>query len=95
MKTKRLMAPKAKKGQLVDKWGKVDGGFPDLCYAWGEGCDRADGRLLHWALATERCHPDTEAPLGVEFTPSFTDELVKRGYDLTTIKFSIQKKLVN
>ena len=53
-----------------------------------------DGHLLNTILSGERCHPNTKSPgwLGYEWGPSFLQELEDRGYDITTLKFSIRKK---
>lgn len=88
---KRWRAPKAKPGELKAQWGKVDGCI-DLCYANGPGTERADARLLHSALSNERYRPSIEQYPGYERYRSFLDELDARGYDLTTLRFSIQKK---
>lgn len=88
---KRLRAPKAKPGQLVARWGKVEGNI-DLCYAWGPGVDRSDARLLNTVLSGERYRPSMKNYPGYEVGPSFFDELESRGYDLTTLKFSVEKK---
>lgn len=89
MSAKRLRAPKAKEGQLIAKWGSVDGSGPDLCYAYGPGCERADSRLLHNVLTTKRIDL-SDLP---NLLPSFTEELEARGYDITTLRFSISKKV--
>lgn len=83
---KRWRAPKAKPGQLKAQWGKVDG-MDDLCYAHGDGVPRVDARLLHNALTAERYQAFDNT-----WSLSFCDELEARGYDLTTLKFSIEKK---
>ena len=83
---KRFRAPKAKPGELKAQWGKLPHDTPDMCYAWGEGVNRADARLLSNALGGKNYLPG----LGLE--PSLIDELEKRGYDLTTLRFSVQKK---
>lgn len=62
---------------------------PDVVYIWGAGCSGADARLLHYVIGSPRANPYTK-PLS--FDPSMLDELVHRGYDLTTLKFSIQKR---
>ena len=49
-------------------------------------------RLLHSVLANERCRPSMKNFPGYEMDRSLVDELEARGYDITTIKFSIQKK---
>lgn len=89
---KRLRVPKAKPGELRACWGKADRwSGPDICYAWGDGVPRADGRLLHNTLSSERMTVDFPNT-GHKWVPSFVQELEERGYDLTTLRFSIQRK---
>jgi hypothetical protein len=61
---------------------------PDVVIAWGDGCSKRDGALLHCVLASKR------PPIvgGREWDQSLLDELVSRGYDLTTLEFRIRKK---
>lgn len=89
--TKRWRAPKAKPGELVARWGKVDG-MVDVCYNWGDGIGKCDASLLNTVIACKRFRPSLNNPGGYEADPSFLDELTARGYDLTTLRFSIQKK---
>lgn len=52
---------------------------------------RRDSSYLHYMLATQR--PDTSVqPLFSKMLPSLVQELEARGYDITTLKFSIMKK---
>jgi hypothetical protein len=92
MATKRLPMPAAKPGQLIARWAKLDRHIgPDLCYSWGDGCDRTDSRLLHDTLTAPTPPPvfRPDEPWG----PSFVEELEARGYDITTLRFSISKKV--
>ena len=71
---------KAKPGQLKMGWSKRE---QDVMYAWGgDGADKSDASLLHAVLTV---------PLKY-FDKTFQEELIERGYDITTVKFSIQKK---
>lgn len=84
-------APKAKPGELVMRWGKMPHDTPEMCYAWGEGASQRDTVLLHVVIASQ--HPDPVVqPLFSKMKPSLLEELEARGYDLTTLKFSILKK---
>lgn len=87
---KRWRIPKQKPNTLEAKWAKPDKwSNPDLTYVWGAGCASADAHLLHNVLTGERYpHPLN----GTKPDASLTAELEKRGYDLTTLRFSIQKK---
>ena len=71
---------KAKPGQLKMGWSKRE---KDISYAWGgDGASKNDATLLHAILTMPIKH----------FDKTFQQMLVERGYDITTIKFSIQKK---
>src|SRR3546814_15775969 len=65
---------------------------PDLCAAWGgSGADKSDARMMMHALTEKRmgyAFPSME----VEQRPSLTEELEARGYDITTLRFSVEKK---
>lgn len=82
---KRLRAPKARVGELVARWGKVEGEI-DLCY---DGPTRPDMHLLHNALTGKRGRPTISG--GFEWDDSFVEELKARGYDITTLRFSVRK----
>jgi hypothetical protein len=86
---RRWRSPTAKPGELVMRWGKMPRDAPDMVMAWGAGCSKRDGALLHYMLASKRMHW-TDGTL--TFEPSFLDELEARGYDLTTLRFSVRKK---
>lgn len=80
---------KAKPGQLVAGWGKSDG-MVDICFAWGDGVSRSDAHLLNTVFASKRFRPTGISDY--ETTPSLIKELESRGYDITTLKFSVEKK---
>lgn len=96
---KKFRAPRAKPGQLKMQWGQLPGDNPDMCFCWGDGCSKRDGNLLHYMLASKRQRvvygeeKDKNGGSPVVFDKSFLEELEARGYDLTTFKFSIQKKV--
>lgn len=97
---KRYRAPRAKPGELKAQWGRLPHDDPDLCYAWGEGVSKCDGSLLHSIFGCKRQRAvygeERERNHGypVVFDPSFIEELQARGYDITTLRFSIQKKAI-
>ena len=89
---KRLRKPKMENGELRMYWGRPDRhDSPDVVLAWqGDGTMRADTRLLHYHLCCQR--PDVRVnPLFSKMEPSLIEELKARGYDITTLKFSIKK----
>jgi hypothetical protein len=67
------------------------GDHPQLMYAWGEGVKVFDGHFLHYVFSVPTVERDITRNEPV-IRKSFMEELEERGYDLTTIKFSIQKK---
>ncbi len=80
--TKRYSAPKAKKGELLVKYGKVDG-VCDIQYCWpdNESSMHIDINLLLIALHRNKMFEGK----------SLIEELENRGYDITTLKFAIKK----
>lgn len=90
---RRYRTPTAKPGEIKIVYGKASRhDNPDICVAWGAGTDmKCTGRLIMNAI--------TEKPLrhkfpggGTEYTTSLVDELEARGFDITTLRISIQKK---
>lgn len=89
---KRFRRPKLKDGELRMYWGKLPGDCPDIIFSWqGDWSMKRDSRFLHYALASDRPDPFAQ-PIFSKMNPSFIKELEMRGYDITTIKFSIMKK---
>ena len=78
-------------GELMMMWGYADGDGPDIAYYGGDGTSRTGQRLLHSVLSCPRMVPDLSSSSRFSFDPSLIDELKSRGYDLTTLKFSIRK----
>jgi hypothetical protein len=83
---KRYRSPRPTDNQLRAQWGKLPHEDPDLLYVWGAGTHPADSRLLDYMLSGKRYRP-----LEKEWGNSFLEELEERGYDITTLKFSIDK----
>lgn len=90
---KRLRQPKLKDGELRMYWGKPSRHeAPDVVLAWqGNSLMRADTKLLHYYMCSKKPDPFAK-PLWSEMMPSLIEELEARGYDITTLKFSIMKK---
>lgn len=79
-KKKRWRQRKAKPGQLKAYYGELPNDSPDVLYSWGEGTLKADARLIYAMFS------------GFQFEGGYLKELEARGYDLSTIEFSIRKK---
>ncbi|PZR54615.1 MAG: hypothetical protein DI537_54855 [Stutzerimonas stutzeri] len=87
MAAKRYRALTAKPGELKLGWGREDRhDSVGIMAAWGEGCPRADGTFL---FSLNQPTYDYKG----DTVPAFLKELDARGYDLSTLKFSIQKKV--
>lgn len=80
---KRVRTLSAKPGEIKVAWARPSlGEPPDLCVAWGgSGSSKSDGRIVLEALEG----------LSVYDGRSLREELSRRGYDVTTLKLSVQK----
>lgn len=93
VKRKRYRIVEAKPGELKVAFGSAGTGEPaDIVHAWGDGVPKADTWLMHMFFGCERARPDLTALDGYTMEPSLIEQLKERGYDITTLKFSIQKK---
>lgn len=82
---KRWRAPNAKKGELLAKYGKEYGEL-DIYYCWnGDEQMGRDSKMLAHAFES----------IDIFDGNNLREELEKRGYDITTLKFSIHKKQIN
>ncbi|MBB4857000.1 hypothetical protein HNO88_000297 [Novosphingobium chloroacetimidivorans] len=90
---KRYRTPAAKPGEVKIVYGKADRyDAPDLCAVWGgQGADKCDARMVMTAM-TEKRRGYSLTKMAAEERPSLVEELEARGYDITTLKFSIQRK---
>lgn len=82
---KRYRRPKVVEGQMKLQRGKVEGDV-DMCVFFGDNVPRCDRALVINIFDQKRMNWDRT------FSPSFLDELENRGYDLDTLKFSIEHK---
>lgn len=99
---KRYRAPKVKPGQLMAYYGRVDGDSPDVCFAWGAGLNKRFGNLLHYILGSKRIElafsdEDRKKAAGRPyfFDKSALERLDEAGFDLRTLRFSIELKPVS
>jgi hypothetical protein len=95
VKVKRYRTTPAKPGELKGYYGKPDRyNGPDFCAAYGEGAAKADMNFLLYHFSNRFFVPTLNPDgFGHKEIPSFIQELESRGYDITTLKFSIQKKV--
>ena len=94
---KRFRTMPAKPGQLKVQWGKADGYGPALLYLWGgHGADKSDARMLADAIERQILERDYDKGTiinpAIKEVPSLAAELEARGYDLTTLKITIERK---
>lgn len=88
---KRLRKPKLKDGELRVYWGRLPHDNPDVVFAWqGDSMMKRDTSLLCNMFCSKQPDPFAR-PIFSVMRPSLVDELKARGYDITTLKFSIQK----
>jgi len=88
---------KAKPGQLIAYYGKAEKwAAPDICTSFESPAQSGDSKLLLFALTDA---PTTYVGAGGQMQKEgrwphqgLLKELEARGYDLETLKFSIQKK---
>ena len=74
--------PEAKPGELKIAYGKHEGEL-DLFYSHGgQGANKCDARLLSHLFENVDCHEGR----------NLREELIIRGYDITTMKFIIKQK---
>ena len=59
---------------------------------FGNDVPRCDRALVMNAFTSQRCRPDFRLPAAVAFDDSFVVELEKRGHDISTFRFSIERK---
>ena len=91
---KRLRKPILKDGELRVYWGRLPHDCPDIIYSWqGDPSMKRDAAMLHNFIGSKHVDPFA-TPLFSKMDPSFIEELELRGYDITTLKFSIMKKVV-
>jgi len=97
-----MRTKKVKPGQLLIYYGKLPGDTPDILGSWGgEGADKRDSKLLMNLFCSKRLRlafsDDDKKESGGRpylWDKSLIDELTERGYDITTLKFSIEMKVL-
>jgi hypothetical protein len=92
VKKRRWRTPTAKPGEVKIVYGRASRyDKPDICAAWGaDGAAKSDARAVMHAL-TEKRLGYAFPSMAVEQHPSLIEELEARGYDITTLRFTIQQ----
>jgi len=83
--------PKVTEGQIKMQRGRIDG-ETDMCIFFGDDVPRCDRALVMSAICSERQYTDFST-MKPRFDPSLIDELENRGYDIDTLRFSIDRKI--
>ncbi len=86
---RRYRLVKAKPGELRVAYGKAEwyDNVPEIVFAWGDGCLSG-----HTYPVMDAFCGRMEERSGPNGRPSMVQELERMGYDLTTLRFTIQKK---
>lgn len=83
--------PPNKDGAIKFQYGRNDGEL-DFMVLFGNDVPRCDRALVMNAFTSQRPFLDHAARMGIGFSDSFVVELEKRGYDISTLRFSIERK---
>ena len=93
-KKKRVRTPTPKENTLTVSWGRTDPfAAPSLVYTYPNRSIKCDARVAMDALEGPRDGYTFEDFGKLKEKPSFIQELEERGYDISTLKFTIQKKV--
>ena len=91
---KRTRVPDPKPDTLIATWGRCDSfAAPSIVYVYPDRDGKCDSRVLCDALEGKRHSPDPDRYGAFKLTPSLAEELDARGWDLTTLRFSIKRKV--
>jgi len=89
---KRFRRQKLKNGELRIYYGKLPFDSPDIVFEWnGDSSMKFDSRYLHYYLGCKKPNIKNKMTDYSDMQNSFFEELIARGYDIATLKFSIQK----
>jgi hypothetical protein len=85
---KRYRRPKMEDGKIEVWFGKLRGEGPDLCVQSGNNGGGSPTRSFVLGFLSDG-HPHTGSP---GYKDTFLEEMEARGFDISTLKFSIRKK---
>lgn len=90
---KRYRTPTAKPGELKAAYGRADRySEPSVVYVWGgDGAAKGDARMLA-SLIEDKRKEYAFPSMQIEDRPSLIEELEARGYDITTLRITVQQK---
>ena len=91
---KRVRVPDPKADTLIATWGRSDSyAAPSIVYVYPDRDGKCDSRVLCDAFESKQYSPNPEKFGSFKLTPSLAEELDARGWDLTTLRFSIKRKV--
>ena len=82
--------PRARPNQLKAQHANTADNGEDIHYFWGEGTSKTDAHLLSWALNHRPLMTNLAGEI-IGYEDSLLQQLQQRGYDLKTLRFSIDK----
>lgn len=85
--------PPKKDGAIKFQYGRNDGEL-DFMVLFGNDVPRCDRALVMNVFTSRRPFLDHKSSMGIGFSDSFVDELENRGYDISTLRFSIERKVI-
>jgi hypothetical protein len=88
---RKFRRPSRRDGKLDVWFGKIDGDGPDMCVQSGNGCGGSSTRGYVLGLF---CNKQVYAG-SPGWADAFLEEMDKRGFDVSTLRFSISLKNVN
>lgn len=83
--------PPKKAGSIKFQYGRNEGEL-DYMVLFGDNTPRCDRALVMQMFTSSRIRIDPSKTQGVSFEKSMVEELESRGYDMSTLRFSIDKK---
>ena len=94
MSRSKFGTPRAREGELKLQYGHSADDGDGLFYIRGDGVAKADAHMLHDVVSRRQNPSQFALAVGHDSDPefSFLEELDRRGYDITTLKISVQKK---
>lgn len=84
--------PPKKDGAIKFQYGRKDGEL-DFMVLFGNDVPMCDRHLVASVFTSQRAFADNTGKMCIAFNDCFVVELEKRGYDISTLRFSIERKV--
>jgi hypothetical protein len=92
---KKIGTPRPPKdGAIKFQYGRNEGEL-DFLVLYGNDVPRCDRALVMQAFTSKVMRQDWNDDFAIKFDDSFVEELDKRGYDTSTIRFYVERKQSN